>query len=621
MALSILFRPWNGSLKAFQELPKHVSRARRVVRRWADEGRGNGMIINNLKVRTKLLACASLGVAATVLVATVGLVSLDRVTQAFQTYHSQLTSLARYQAAGARIGALEVNALLALLTGDRQELDGLQEEVRYALEELHQALTVHLTSGTDSEERLLAEQVQAHAEQYGSQVLEALRMAREGHGRATIISFVAGQLSATRAAFHEGMGRLQAAAEVGILEAGSRLDTIHTGTVRLVAGILLVTLVGAGFVTAILARAITRPLAQMVAGTERLAAGDLTYAVSYQGRDEIGLAARGFNQALAGLHRLVTIVREKTAYVASSAEALARSAGEVERAAHQVATSADQIAHGGQQQAEAAQTAAGVVRTIGQTVHEVTVAVEVMVQEAEQAGHLAREGRAALEVMRERMGQMEETVVASGRAVQRLGEQSRLIGEMVDLITRVAAQTKLLALNAAIEAARAGEQGRGFSVVAGEIRQLAQESGAAAESIADLVTEIRAEVSRAVQEAEAGAQTVIDGAASLRTSEETFQTITRVLEELSAQIRTVGSSAREMAAGAQRGVESVDEIAAIAQQTAAMTQEVASAMQEQWSAVDQISNAATGLAGAAQELAGAIATFTIEEGIPEAVAD
>ena len=91
----------------------------------------------------------------------------------------------------------------------------------------------------------------------------------------------------------------------------------------------------------------------------------------------------------------------------------------------------------------------------------------------------------------EAMAAVRDASAEASQAIRELGSKSQLIGGIVDTITAIAEQTNLLALNAAIEAARAGEQGRGFAVVAEEVRELAEESRAAAKSIATLVNEIR----------------------------------------------------------------------------------------------------------------------------------
>jgi methyl-accepting chemotaxis protein len=87
---------------------------------------------------------------------------------------------------------------------------------------------------------------------------------------------------------------------------------------------------------------------------------------------------------------------------------------------------------------------------------------------------------------------------ATNEIIQKLGDSSMEIGQVVKVITLIAQQTNLLALNATIEAARAGEAGKGFAVVANEVKELAKETATATEDIGSRITQIQDDTSESV---------------------------------------------------------------------------------------------------------------------------
>ena len=97
----------------------------------------------------------------------------------------------------------------------------------------------------------------------------------------------------------------------------------------------------------------------------------------------------------------------------------------------------------------------------------------------------------------DQMNAIADTVISSSNVVAKLGERSKEIGNIVEVISNISGQTNLLALNAAIEAARAGEHGRGFAVVAEEVRKLAEESQHASQKIEELIRAIQQETAQA----------------------------------------------------------------------------------------------------------------------------
>ena len=116
----------------------------------------------------------------------------------------------------------------------------------------------------------------------------------------------------------------------------------------------------------------------------------------------------------------------------------------------------------------------------------------------------ANAGTEAVEASVAQIISVEKIVNDSALTVDKLGERSKEIGQIVESISGIAEQTNLLALNAAIEAARAGEHGRGFAVVSEEVRKLAEESQEASQKIATLIGEIQAETTNAVDSMQKG---------------------------------------------------------------------------------------------------------------------
>ncbi|MEM9167497.1 MAG: methyl-accepting chemotaxis protein [Planctomycetota bacterium] len=212
--------------------------------------------------------------------------------------------------------------------------------------------------------------------------------------------------------------------------------------------------------------------------------GDLTIKAPLSGRDELTELASSFNTFLdkmsgivGGINGVAGDVAETSGGLALAAEQSEQALADQERLAQQVSAAVSLIASKAQEMAEEAGVMSEVV---GRTESSAT----------ECAG-LAGRSASDIEALSER-------VASTAAAVSALGSNTEQIGQIIQVIDDIAAQTNLLALNAAIEAARAGEHGRGFAVVADEVRKLADRTTEATSQIGTAIESIRTDTERVI---------------------------------------------------------------------------------------------------------------------------
>ena len=364
------------------------------------------------------------------------------------------------------------------------------------------------------------------------------------------------------------------------LESGYAVKRKMYGTVIALASVVLL-------ITVILwikiTRGITAPLKEVQAAAKEMAEGNLEADVSYRSEDELGDLAGRVRDTLATLKMYVSEIESglyaigggKLTYQSkieyrgdfiAIGQAMEQITGMLSRAIMQIANTAEQVADGSEQVAGGAQMLsqgaveqAAVMQELAAGINEISDKVKNNADDAKRVSEKVEEVNGMVACGDRQMGDMMQ-------AIGDIRENSKSIRKIVEEIEDIAFQTNLLSLNASVEAARAGEAGRGFSVVASEIRSLAEKTAEASGMMAELAQRTGDKVDRGTGAAEKAADTlgkIVEGTG-----------------EIMAMIDRISDASVHQADSVLQIRESIEQVIEIVQGNSATAEESAAASEE-----------------------------------------
>lgn len=279
--------------------------------------------------------------------------------------------------------------------------------------------------------------------------------------------------------------------------------------------------------------------------------------------DEILAMARGINAVTTGFGGFIS--------------GLAKASEAVANAATELAQGAEKVADRSRRQSEATATTAA-------TVEEVTVSIAHV---ADRAGSteaksidtsaLSENGERVVQEASSEISRIADSVKNLSGVIASLGVHSREIGDIVQVIKKVAEQTNLLALNAAIEAARAGEQGRGFAVVADEVRKLAENTANATVQISDMIDNIRREIEVSAVSMNASQAQVQSGVVLAGRARDSLEKIRQEAGDTLAMVKEISAATREQSIASNEIARNVETIATMTEENTSVIGHLAGA--------------------------------------------
>ncbi|MBF0273560.1 MAG: methyl-accepting chemotaxis protein [Magnetococcales bacterium] len=356
----------------------------------------------------------------------------------------------------------------------------------------------------------------------------------------------------------------------------ARLTALGVGVLSILVGLIL---------TMVIARHLVQRIDTVVAGVNRVAAGDLTVEIALDGSDEITQLSRATGEMRLKLHEL---------------------ASEVGARAIQVHKAAKEIADAVASQATTSTQMSSSVAEITSTMEELSASSTQIAEQARSVVEIAnqtldgsRKGSEAMQIVLGRMHDIRDDRQLGLQEIVDLGVKSKQISKVMEIINTVADQTRLIAFNAALEASSAGEAGKRFSVVASEIRRLADSVTDSTKEIEFKINEIQDSISRLVVNSEKGTVGIMAGTTATTHSAERLGEIVKAASHTTNSAQQISLSTQQQKIASNQVVVALREIVTASTHTA--------------QSITRISQISKEMLGLSERLEGLVGQFKITD--------
>jgi len=371
-------------------------------------------------------------------------------------------------------------------------------------------------------------------------------------------------------------------------------------------------LVVTGGLSLYLYRYLTTGLQSWHTVTRKISAGDLTAEVTKRSRAEYHQIGFEINKMALGMKNIVKELDNSSRLVSKVSNDQADEAADLSILFSGFGETMRSFQGGTENQLSSLQSANAMVQNMMSGVREMESRIKETLEVSEEASIAAEQGSHAILSSEEKMQQIEITVNDSAKKILQVAEDVNAVIQKVSSITRIAEQTNLLALNASIEAARAGEAGKGFSVVASEVRKLAEGTNEFANDIVHSLEKTREEMTVAVNQVEANTEGIREGVEIVQVAGGAIRKLNETSIQTKEAIENNSLHVDSLIQDGEQLERIIDEVTGIAERFTDQVVETVASMDEQVDGIHNLASDAAHLTKQANILNRIVKRFNIE---------
>jgi methyl-accepting chemotaxis protein len=339
--------------------------------------------------------------------------------------------------------------------------------------------------------------------------------------------------------------------------------------------------------------------------------GDLSVSAIGNRNDEIGVLVYSFNSMVSKIKSLVIQSKEVAIDVSSSSITLKSISAESYKESARISQTISEVAQAALGQAEEFEKCVNATSTLAEIINNVVDSTKVMDNASKNVEELTFNG---IKVINELNVKTVETNKITSQVVTKINDLNNdveNINKIIVMLNGISSQTSLLSLNASIEAARAGEFGKGFSVVAEEIRKLAEKSGSSNKEIQKLIEQILSSVKQSTDMVGQAEIAMLDHTRTIEEAGKLFSEINNSTKILIKNINNISAEVNGMGSSKNQVVESIENMSAASEQSAASAEEVSRYTQNQVTSINELVEMGTQLSDLSERLINTMEKFKV----------